>query len=558
MISWIQKYFQHHFRTIFAVLLAVIIISFVFTIGAAPGIGQGDRRVRERQFFSYNLNQADDQRRLVGDASVSADLQLGGFSGLNQDQLQNYAFQRAATLHLANEWHVPAATTAEVTEAIKGLRMFINPSTGGFDAKAYENFRDGLKTNPRGVTEADIARVIGDDVRAEKVNKLLGGPGYVLPIDIRNQLIRADTQWALAVASADYSTYAPEIKPTDAELTQFFEQAGGRYDIQPQVVASFLDFPALAHLPTVTVTDAEVRAFYDANPARFPKPADAKPADPKAPSTPDADFAAVRGSVEAMLKFERAKQLAVKAASDAALELYNQKITDGPALDKFVAAHKLTMRSLAPFSRETGPAEFGGSQEITAEAFRMNEGRKVSDALGTPTGAVILFWKETRPSRKPLFSEVRDRVAADYIENEKRRRFVDLGKAAKSQIEARLKAGDSFEAAAAAAGSATGHKLEVKTLPAFALREPPQDADRSLFGVLEQLEKGQVSDMVLNPDKGHFVYAADKKLPDVSESSPRYVEARAQLSTFSTRLGATAYVAELVERELKRTEPKVN
>ena len=35
MISWIQKYFQHHFRVIFAVLLGVVIIAFVFTIGAA-------------------------------------------------------------------------------------------------------------------------------------------------------------------------------------------------------------------------------------------------------------------------------------------------------------------------------------------------------------------------------------------------------------------------------------------------------------------------------------------------------------------------------------------
>lgn len=557
MITWIQKYFQHHLRVIFAVLLAVVIVSFVFTIGAAPGIGQGDRRARERQFFSYNLNQAEDQQRLAGDASISADLQLGGFSGLSADQLQNYAFQRAATLHLAGQWHIPAATPAEITEAIKGLRMFMS-QTGGFDAKAYENFRDGLKTNPRGVTEADIARVLGDDVRAEKVNKLLGGPGYVLPNDIKNQLVRADTQWTLAVASADYSVYAPEIKPTDAELTQFFEQAGGRYDIQPQVVATFVDFPALTQLPSVKVTDAEIRAYYDANPARFPKPTDAKPAEPKVPANPDADFALVRNSVEAMLKFDRAKQLAVKAASDAALELYNTKVTGGPALDTFLADRKLTMRNLAPFTRESGAAELGGSPEITNEAFRLNEGRLVSDALSTPTGSLILFWKETRPVRKPLFTEVRDRVTADYIENEKRRRFVDLGKAAKSQIETRLKAGDAFEKAVATAGSATGLKLELKTLPPFALREPPQDADRSLFGVLEQLDKGQVSDMVLNPDKGHFVYAADKKLPDVSESNPRYIDARGQLANFGTRLGASAYVAELVEQELKRSEPAAN
>ena len=62
--------------------------------------------------------------------------------------------------------------------------------------------------------------------------------------------------------------------------------------------------------------------------------------------------------------------------------------------------------------------------------------------------------------------------------------------------------------------------------------------------------------MVLNPDKGHFVYAADRQLPDVSESSPRYAEARMQLANFGIRLGAAAYVSELVEQELKRTEPK--
>ena len=37
MITWIQKYFQHHFRTVFAILLAGTIISFVFVYGASNG-----------------------------------------------------------------------------------------------------------------------------------------------------------------------------------------------------------------------------------------------------------------------------------------------------------------------------------------------------------------------------------------------------------------------------------------------------------------------------------------------------------------------------------------
>src|SRR5512142_1637471 len=109
MISWIQKYFQHHFRAIFAILLAITIVSFIFTIGASPGIGRGDRRFVERHFFGYNLALAEDQQRLMGDAMLSANLQMGAMGGFDNEQVQQYAFQRAATLSLADKWHIPAA-----------------------------------------------------------------------------------------------------------------------------------------------------------------------------------------------------------------------------------------------------------------------------------------------------------------------------------------------------------------------------------------------------------------------------------------------------------------
>jgi len=77
MISWIQKTFQQHFRTIFTVLLGLIIVSFVFTIGAGPGIGNAERQALERRVFGYNLGSQEDQKRLFGDAAFSAQLQAG-------------------------------------------------------------------------------------------------------------------------------------------------------------------------------------------------------------------------------------------------------------------------------------------------------------------------------------------------------------------------------------------------------------------------------------------------------------------------------------------------
>lgn len=561
MISWIQKYFQHHFRTIFAIILGLMIISFVFTIGPS-GLNRAERRTIQRHFFDYNLSSEEGQKRLMGDASLSANLQIGSLAGLEQEQVQNYAFQRAASLHLADELHLPPATPAEVSDFIKGLRMFLGQD-GQFDGNAYKKFRDDLKGNSR-VTEADINRVVSDDVRVQKVQKLLSGPGYVLPNDIKLQLARTDTSWTLATATIDYASFNPDVKPSDADLTKFYEENNFRYEIPPRVVASYVSFPSLAYLGNVTVTDADVRAYYDANPARFPKPFDQKMGTPGTPPTapnlstdPNAAFAAVRPQVEVTLKLERAQSLALKAASEFVVSLFQRRVNAGSDLDALLAAQKLTVQSLKPFTRDQGPAELGGSQEIADAAFKLDKERYYTEALPTPSGAAVLFWKDTLPSQKPAFAEVRTKVAADYVENEKRKRFVELGRTWRAQLEARLKAGDTFEKASTALSGSNGAKVQSKTLPAFTARTRPQDLDDSVMGALEHLEKGQVSDLIVENDKGVFVYAVDKKIPDLSEANPQYAATRAQLTGYTARLGSGAVIGELVEKELKRSEPKL-
>ena len=99
-------------------------------------------------------------------------------------------------------------------------------------------------------------------------------------------------------------------------------------------------------------------------------------------------------------------------------------------------------------------------------------------------------------------------------------------------------------------------KIEAKSLPAFTLRTRPQDADYTVLGALDRLEKGQLSDMLVAQDKGIFVYAADKKAPDLTEANPQFVATRNQIASYTARQGAGAYIAELVAAELKKSEPK--
>jgi peptidyl-prolyl cis-trans isomerase D len=549
MISWIQRTFQHHFRLIFALLLIGMIIPFVFTIGSTPGIGRADHTTESREFFGHNLASSDDLNKMIDDGRLSAALQFG--SNASPEQVQFYAYQRVAALHLADEMHIPAATPAEIPEFIKQLRVFAAPD-GQFDVTRYDAIRNAWKTS--GVpSEADVARVIADDVRAQKIEPLLAGPGYLLPGDVNAVIVKGDTSWTISTATLDYAQYDPDVHLTDAEISKYFSDNSFRYTIAPRISADYVDFPALPFLAQVAApTAAEVREFYESNPGRFPKPASAK--GPVVKPDPAGDFAAVEPQVRLALQFEKAKRSAVKAASDLAYALYDGKVSRGAPLDSFLAERKLKAASLAPFTLESGPAELGGSREIAGAAFELNADRFYSEALPSPNGAVVLVWKESLPSREPSFAEVQAKVRADAYENEKRKRFVEFGRTLKAGIERRLKSGEPFDTAVAEA--AGGTKLTVKAYPSFTLRSQPHDIDPAAMATLDRLGRGSVSDMeTTSANMGILVYVSDKKLPPLDDSGARYTQLRIQMARAYSRSESVAILGDIVGRELKRGDP---
>ena len=112
-----------------------------------------------------------------------------------------------------------------------------------------------------------------------KVQKLLDGPGYVLPGDVLDQLARTDTTWTIGIATVDYASFQPAISPSDAEIAKVFpakrlplrDPAAGQRRQLRRIFRRRLSKAG------VTVTDAEVRAYYDANRARFPRAAPKTP-----------------------------------------------------------------------------------------------------------------------------------------------------------------------------------------------------------------------------------------------------------------------------------------
>lgn len=550
MISWIQRSFQQHFKWLFLLLLAVVIVSFVFITNASSGLGHNTRQAPARPFFGVNLSSPEDTQQLFKDATLS--VQLQGAPIRDENELEQYSLQRHAALHLADQLNLPEASAEELTRHIQTLRLFSGPD-GKFDAVRYAEFRDTLKTNPQ-ISEGDIARVLSDDVRYQKVLKLLSGPGYVLPADVAQQLRRSEATWTLEAVTVDYASFSPKIDVTDEALSQYFEYNAPRYEIPAKVGVSYIDFPASAYESKVEVTDAGLRAYYESNPARFPKPAD----DAKSivPSTPDSDFDAVRHQVEQAYRNERARALAMAAASDFAVELFDQKV-DPETLDAFLSKHGLTRKSVAPFDAASVPAELGSDRRIAAAAFQTGPQHPFSDPVNTPRGAAILVWSENVPATQPELAAVKERVTADYIEAEKRKLFVEAGRTLRDALAARLKTGASLSDAVAASSDVIPAKLSTKSWPSFSLARPPQDFDYSLYGAIDSLQKGELSQMVATGEKGVIAYAVDKQVPEVDPSSPRYAEIRDRMASFTASRNGGARLAAIVEAELAKTAPAI-
>lgn len=548
MISWIQKYFQKHIRIVMFLMLIAVGLPMVVIYSQSSGIGQGDVKVRQQPFFHVNLANQEQARRVFSEGELSGFLRAG-YQALQGGQLQQYSLQRVAGIALADEMHLPIPSPEQVAKYVQTLRAFQNQE-GRFDQSVYTRFADTLKTAGSPWTIADVNRVLRDDTRLEGLMRLVGGPGYVLPSDIKRQLSRVDSTWTVQVASLDYAAFNPAINPTDEVLKKFHDDNAFRYEVPVRPRLSLVEFKSASFAPPGTPSEEELRAYYSANMASFPVPADAEKKDAALPDTATDNFPKVRAQVEASLRDVASRHMAAQVANEVTVAIFDRKIAaNSPELTALLASARLTAVPVAPFAPDNPPADMAWLARYAESISRLNRDRFFTDPLPTPDGLAVLLWNETLPAYKPLFSDIRDSVLADYRDSEKRRLFIERGQVLKAQLQAAAATPTGFTE------KATAEKLEVKSHANFTFRQPPQELPQPALAALAGLEAGQVSDLVGLGDKGIFVFAQEKKQPDLSPANPRYAEIQTQLMAFTASSNENSYLGELVEAELKRGNP---
>ncbi|NBB78626.1 MAG: hypothetical protein GVY36_04175 [Verrucomicrobia bacterium] len=548
MISWIQDRLIRHGRWVFLSLLALIIVAFVFTIGNTPGCTTDRSGYQESLFYGIDLNSQREREAIIEKVQLSAF--LDGQQIRDDQQFQSMLMGRIARLHLADEVGVPAPDEPTMAEYIQTKRAFQGPE-GEFSADEFTRFVDQIESNPR-TPQGLVLEVLTENYRIDQIAAALSGPGYLLPAEARAQTQRNRTQYTLETAQLSYADFSPEIDTSDAILKDYYEANKLSYEIPERIRASYVFFDEADFLDQVPEAgDSELREHFIANREQFVAGFEAASEDTAGDSesseeaeTPNVTFDDVREAVAESYRAERAQRLANEAAQNFAFKLYRDEIKrDSAAFNTLLNQSELSLTRIEPYTLQ-GARQRALPAEMLEAAFALGGNRYYTDPFQLDNGFAVLLYEGRIAPEIPEFEAVKNEVRANYMAEEKRRRFNEKGESLQAEIESEVAEGTTFAEAAEALG------LSVQSFAAFTPREAPPELNRSALQRAQRMDAGGISPMITAGQSGIFVHLIEKEVPEIAADDEDFTQAEDFLARFSAYSSSNAYLNELIVRGL--------
>tara|TARA_B110000037_G_scaffold143810_1_gene162584 strand:- start:483 stop:2117 length:1635 start_codon:yes stop_codon:yes gene_type:complete len=536
MISWLQTNLQKHFRFVFILLLGGVIIAFVFTGGEGLGGGNSGRDT-DISFYDLELSSAQKRDQFIQRARLSAFLNVG-YQQISDTQIENYAFNRATALYLANKHSIPAPTDAQLTDFVQTFPVFLDQE-GTFSPAQYNSFLDMMDATG-GDNRTNIASVIDEEWRIKKIQDVLSGPGFVLQAEVLDFIKQEKTEWSITVAELDLTGYNPEIDTSDEKLQAFYEDNSFRYATPERRTISYISFDSTDFIDSVESDETQLRAYYVANIDKYQVDIEATEEN-ATPGTEAIPFEAAKEQVTLNYNLEKARELAQVDAHELVLEIVRSEVPfNSDAFKKALEDFSKEPKTTAPFAAGERPAGTTWNQEAIATSFKLTESRYYSEPIQLGDTTLVLFLNSSIESAIPAFDDVKDQVTTNFTAEEKRSLTVAYGE----ELQAKLSNG--FDATVAE------EKMTVQAYSDFTLLEPAEGLDPSIAYSIANFTTGQVSPMTVRGDKGIFAYVTKKEVPEVTSESEDYAERFEALQDAYKQNVLQQYIGVLTEQERTR------
>jgi len=389
-------------KRIAQVILAIIIIPFAFFgmdsyfsdgPAGAEVASVGGTKISAAEFDRALRDQQDRLRESMGETVDRAVLES---DELRRAVLENLVNQRVLALHAANNRMV--VTQQQLQEVIASLPAF--QSDGRFSLERYENV-----LRAQGMSPAVFESRLGQDLRVQQLAQAVSESSFAAAASARRflaaQLEEREVR-ELRFAPADVMA---EVKLDEGAAQRFYEANPARFERPARVRAQYVAFDEEALLQQVSVTDEAVQQFYAANPDRFGEPEQRRARHILIPSGSSAEEEAqARDKTAAILTRLRSEP------------------------DRFEELAKTE-------SQDTGSAERGGDlgyfgrgamvKPFEDAAFGLEKGQ-ISEPVRSEFGFHIIEVTDIRPATVRPLDAVREEIADELRRQEASRRFAEL------------------------------------------------------------------------------------------------------------------------------------
>ena len=380
MLSLMRK---HAGTWMIKVILGAIVVVFVFW-----GVGSyTDRQSGRVADVNGAVITLDDYR--VSYTTLLEQMRRSFGNNLSEELIQTLQLRkraldqlidRALMLQAAEKFKL-TVSDEELAESIRNIPAF--QTAGVFDGRRYVNTLSSNKMTPE---EFEIQQ--RDSLIIDKLQSFISGN-----IKVSDQEAEQWYKWNNAEVDIEYVLFEPrqykDIKPTDEEIQNYFEQNKNLYKTDPQIKARYLYFKPEDYAAKVSVSEDDIQEYYESNPEKFKitKTVEARHILIKVDA--DADAETVE---EARARIEDIFNMAKEGQDFAELA---KKYSEGPT--------KTKGGYLGAFTRETMVKPFAD------KAFSMNAG-EISEPVRTQFGWHIIKVEKINPEKITPLSEATDGI----------------------------------------------------------------------------------------------------------------------------------------------------
>ena len=370
--------------------LALVCLAFVFLYvpdffdqSGASGLPNsvlarvGTHEITTMEFRRIYLQQVQNYRVQTGEE-------------ISEDVLRSLGVHRQVLQQLVNQYSALAeaerlgleVTDAEIRQAIINLPLF--QEDGRFVGE--ERYRQALQFQRPPVTTAQFEEEIRRDLLVRRLQSAVTDWVGVTDEELEAEYRRRNERVSVNVVTFRGDDFRDEVEATDSDVELLYDEESLTYEVPERRQLRFLLIDESAISDSITLTDAEVQDYYDANFSRFSRPGQVR-ASHILLRTEDQDEAAVEA---------RAAELAAEARA-------------GADFAELARAH----------SDDEGTAVQGGDlglfargrmvPEFEAVAFELEVGA-ISDPVRSAFGFHVITVTEKQEAATQPLTEVRDLI----------------------------------------------------------------------------------------------------------------------------------------------------